>query len=259
MAQSLGYAGATTAIDGHTDDSGNGQEVTIERSISGIGSGPFTAYHFFTDAAETGFHVALEYAAGLYRHITAGVISKFGTWTGGEYLACTYIFAGQESNKFDTRHAILWDAIHTDDVRASGTLHCEGLPNQAGASKWGVLWGGTDGVTDTGGNARVDISSHLRDGFLPNAFGHITANPNNGFIPLLPIKVFYRHHSTSPEQWRELGVVNDVMGVNVRFFEPGEEVVVGADTWKLFPWWRKRATCSGEESGYSGLAVKKVS
>ena len=52
------------------------------------GTGPYTAYNFFTDGV--GVHVVLEVTANVFSHFSFGSVSKFGTWTGGQYTTAWY-------------------------------------------------------------------------------------------------------------------------------------------------------------------------
>ena len=51
-------------------------------------TGPYVGHYFFTDG--TCVHAVLEVASGVFNHISFGNVSKFGTWTGGEYLTGGY-------------------------------------------------------------------------------------------------------------------------------------------------------------------------
>lgn len=255
IAQSLGFSGPSVAIDAHTNDSGNGNESETERRITGIGNGPFAGWFGHTDGS-TYAHIVLEYADGIYRHINFGEIVKVGTWTGGEYCACTYLEPGDEGNPMDISHSILFDGL-ANVAGVCGTLHAESLPNFGASTKWGVIWGGfASRGLDGDGNDRFDVHGQLRGGWLPNAVGFISANPSNGFIPMYPIHLYYRRQIT-PQEWRLLGFIKDVRGINMRYIQPEEEFVVGGDTWKVYPWYRKSVD-SGEQSKYLGIAVKKI-
>lgn len=51
-------------------------------------TGPYTAYNFFTDGSCV--HVVLEVSSGVFSHFSFGKVTKFGTWTGGEYTTAWY-------------------------------------------------------------------------------------------------------------------------------------------------------------------------
>lgn len=52
------------------------------------GTGPYTAYNFFTDG--NAVHVVLEVSANVFSHFSFGSPVKFGSWTGGQYTTAWY-------------------------------------------------------------------------------------------------------------------------------------------------------------------------
>ena len=50
------------------------------------------------------------------------------------------------------------------------------------------------------------------------------------------------------------------MILNIRNLSPGDEITIGAGTWKVFPWIRKQFNQDGvnEESWNAGVAYKKI-
>lgn len=259
---SLGYTGGN-APGAHPNDSGNGDVVgvvDVERMVNNIGNGPFPAYHFF--ASGSYFHAVLEFATGQFRHFGAGILTKVGTWTGGEYCYGTFWDQAVAALNvpLDTRHTVLLDAL-TDNssVLRTATVHCEGLPDQGGTGKWGVCFGGSSPGNDRAAVARVALLGGMRDGYFANAFNGFQANPNNGFVPMYPVQCLYRLTSGSPTKIRLLGSLPDVRGINTAFINAGEEFTVGGQTWKVFPWVRKNALpASTEGSGNLGIAYRKI-
>lgn len=261
----LGYTGGNTPGN-HPNDSGNGLKtgtpITSQRRLDRIGNGPFVNHYFFTDGASYA-HAVLEYAAGIYRHMSFGKLEKVGDWTGGEY-ACGHVW---DSNTFriddptSAYHHVPFDAANANTYSIADTIHAEGLPNQpAGASgKWLVSWAGEVGMTNDGdGNARGYAIGGVRDGFLQNAMGPYRANSNNGYVPLIPIQLWYREDFVTPDGWRLLGTAPDVRVINIGNIEPGDEFTVGSDTWKTFPFVRKQYNKDDtDESWNGGLAYKK--
>lgn len=254
--QALAFTGGN-APGTHPNDSGNGG--VTERRWSGIGAGPFPAYHFFTDDT-TYAHIVLEYTAGLYRHMIFGQIIKEGTWTGGEYCAA-HSWAASPNNDDPTAsgHALLFDS-RTAAVADGGTIHIEGLPDEPSASTmWGAMFSGTAAGLDTAGVAREVLHGGIRDSYLHRAFGHVRADPASGNVSLIPIEVYRRRTAPSPDEMMKLGVLPDIRAINMHFFESGQEFTQGADTWKVFPWTRKRfLQDNAEESWNMGVAYKKI-
>lgn len=260
--QALGFTPGNTPGN-HPDDSGNGDKsgaITTQRRWNVIGAGPFVRHFFFTDGNPgTYLHVVLEYAAGLYRHMIFGEIVKLSAWTGGEYCAGHIWTPGTNSDNLQhTGHSLLFDSrgnVNTDGA----TLHIEGLASGPASSKWGVCFSGTAPGNDTAGNGREALIGGMRDSFLHAAIGHIQKNPNNGFVPLIPMKIYRRLTAPAPDTWMPMGTLPDIRAVNINFMEPADEFSLGPDTWKVFPWTRKRfAQDNTEESGNMGIAYKKI-
>lgn len=249
----------------HTNDSGNGDEtgnVDTERRIN-VDDGPYISHAFFTDGSGgspgTYAHVVLEFAPGQFRHFSFGKLVKIGDWTGGDYVAAHYWDGTQPNDLQDARHNFLLDGRQDTDSSVGATVHLEGFPGQPGAGKYGVVWNGTSAGNDGDGNARESIIGGLREGFWMNALGWLRGNPNNGFVPLIPITLYHRRTSTTPDQYRKLGDMPDARYVNVFHFATGEEFTVGSDTWKVYPWTRKNNLQAGVEgSGNLGIAYKKI-
>jgi hypothetical protein len=262
----LGYTGGNTPGN-HPNDSGNGQKsgtpITSQRRLDRIGNGPFPNHYFFTDGPNpTAAYVVLEVEAGVYRHMSFGKLIKIGDWTGGEF-ACGHrwdpsTFAAD--NPRSNSHHLPFDATNTNHYNFADTIHAEGLPNQPGSpGRWLVSWAGEIAMTNDGdGNARGYAIGGVRDGFLQNAMGPYAANPNNGYVPLIPIQCWYREDFVTPDGWRLLGYAPDIRVVNIKHMEPGDEFTVGSDTWKVFPFVRKQYLQNDtDESWNGGFAFKK--
>lgn len=257
---SLGYTGGNVA-GAQDDDSGNGDNtvpVSTERMISGIGNGPYEAYHFFSN--DDNLHMALEFLPGRYRHFSCGMLVKVGDWTGGEYCAAHHWLATASDSLTDSRHSLLFDGRNTQDPQFGATIHVEDLPEQDPASLWGVVSGANTNAPgdDSDARPRVNLIGGLREGFWQNSMGPLEANPANGFIPMFPITVHQRKIAV-PEVWRLLGYLPEIKFINISMMAPGQEFTLDGDTWKVFPWVRKNELQVGQEgSGNMGVAFLKV-
>lgn len=252
-----GYSGGQSPGD-HTNDSGNG--FSGDRVLL-LNETDYN-YDFFSDGS-TYVHAAIETQVPLlnFVHLSFGLISKKGTWTGGSYIAGTAwgIQSGVTTDPTDVRHNLLWEGHQNQSGNVCSTINVEGLPTEPVDSKYAVIAGalsfGQRG-TDGDGEQRMLVHGGMRGGFLYNELKFLAANPNNGFVPLWPVEMYYRESSTN---WRILGTVPDVRGVNITNLSPREEFTVASDTWKVYPWIQKSASGTGSESGTSnGLAYKKI-
>lgn len=283
MYQALNYEGAHDEEPwDQDDDSGNGNDnlptdIDEGRQVSRIGDGPYTAYHFFAYTAPYSIHVVLEFSPGLYRHFAFGYLNKTGTWTGGAFCGGHLWNPGFDFYAYNkpesSAHTILLDgfmepgaihpAITVYNTDAGGTLHIEGMPNQDGASKWGHSLsnriGDADIGTDRNGNSRIRIGGGCRQGPAVQQYGPYLPNPANGFMPIIPMEVFYNDGENSAEGWYYLGRVANVGHIHLHGIDPAQELTVGAETWMAFPAVRK-SNIGGinQESRNMGIIYNKV-
>lgn len=276
MYQSLGYTGTTPGNE--TDDSGNGHfdatppvadsSLDNERCIHRIGDGPFTFWFFVGDTTDY-VHVVVEATTGSYRHFGFGNINKFGVWTGGEYVYGQH--HSETPSSTSSAETVLLDGLFRDlgnpNRRRAATVHIEGMPGQDAASKWGICWNSTSetGTTriddDRGGNERVFCFGGARGGAIASRFGGFTSNGSSGYVPLIPINLFYGERPTG-SRIVYLGSMADVAMVNIRNFTPGQNLTIGSDTWFFFPTTRRTTQSSGapdDTSFTQGIAYRRVS
>lgn len=261
--QSLGITSAATDPGNHTDDSGNGaisgtnSVLDDERHVALVDSSML--YWFFED--DSYIHVVAETNSTppeSYAHFGFGAITKVGDWTGGQYV---YGWrkdpaGGSSDSAVRVLSSMLLDGAA--DSSAPGdmngyvaTLHIEGLPNQTASGKWAIVWGdiGSEG-TDRGGTGRDTVQGGFRGGPVARPFARFSSNSEKGLSHFYPITLWYREGSNA----YYLGEQPDVRGVNIEFFAPGDELVIGSDTWVIFPSHRKDST----GTRFQGIAYKKV-
>lgn len=261
--QALGYTGGNQPGT-HPNDSGNGAvgssnaAITPGRCVNDIGNGPFPSYFFFTDTTtESYVHVVVEISTGIFRHFGFGSIDKVGDWTGGEYLYGDFWSAGTDA--LGNSSSVGLDGLFgdTSNRTRSATLHAEGLPGESGASKWAEVTGVNSApANDTAGNSRILVFGGFRSGPVASNLGAFPAGNTSGLIPMYPIPLFYRRISTTDAYL--LGYQKDVRGVNIRFINAKDEIVIGSDTWKFFPMSQKTLTVGNNRSYYSGIAYRRI-
>lgn len=253
----LAYINSSTVPGSHTDDSGNGTVTSFTNATANNSrrislDNDTNNYWFFED--DDYIHCVVEPVAGTFRHFGFGQIVKVGTWTGGEYA-----YGMQGNSSVSTSDAQLLDGLS----RGAGvstfqaTMHVESLPGQ-GASKWAVVWGGgaTSIGNDRAGNVREFVQGGMRSGPMLFPFAKWSATPLQGLIPLTPIWCFYRRTNSSPTtSVYPLGYMKDVRAINVRHHNAADELLIGSDTWVVFPSGIKNTG----DAGNQGIAYKKVS
>lgn len=283
MYQALGFSATyQEAPWNQVDDSGNGSDTVPSqidrgRQVSKIGNGSFTAYHFFAYTNPHCIHVVLEFSPGLYRHFGFGKVDKVGTWTGGAWCA-GHLWNWAGSTPFGAYstpnhhgHSVLMDGALIPgttyygvyNLGAGGTLHCESLPNQPAASKWGhsVDYGTDDSSVgdDRGSNARVRIGGGCRKGVALSQFGAFLPDLSNGFIPIIPMEIFYFEDEDGDSGWYYLGRMHNIGHIHLHGIDAAQELTVGSDTWIAFPTVRKsNIGGTNQETENSGIIYKKV-
>lgn len=256
----LGFISTATDPGNHTNDSGVGTvsgtnaNITDSRGMNSIGNGPFTRYHFFSNA--TDIKVVLEFSPGLYRHMGFGIIDKLGDWTGGEFC---YGHNHTNTSPTSTFNTCLFDGLVSlgTDVR-SASIHAEGFPNMNALTKWCTENMGTADGVDRAGNPNKKFIGGFRGGTLASAFGWLVSDLDNGYLPLRPIPAFFWDRDPTPDEVIFMGFLKDIRAINITAFSPADEVTVGADTWKMFPTVRKQHQVVTEESRNQGIAYRIV-
>jgi len=283
MYQSLGYAGdpPTYYPWQHTTDSGFGHDDSSspdlgnERSVSFIGSGPYTSVHFFGHTSPDVIYVALEYSPGLYRHFGFGTLEKYGTWTGGEFVYGHYWSKYGPNIYLDAptyaHHSVLLDGVATQDgggtarsARIEATMHCEGFPNQ-GSTKWGSFGDARTNASkittyrqDRDGYTHLTLWGGARNGPALLQYGWQEPDISKGYIPIIPIDTYYVDTSVSPDKYYYMGRMFNCGHIQLKGLSPKDTITIGADTWRVFPVVRKsKAGGDIEESWWMGVIYKQ--
>lgn len=250
------------------EDSGNGAASTSDALLAAQRSALITnmPLQFWCFENDDYFHVVVETSTLRHAHFGAGVLDKFNDYAGGEYVFGHHQDPASSNSTLSVGTTFLLDGICVDGIYASmelfaATIRLSGLPDQAGASKYGVCMGQqADKGTDRAANARVLVTGGYRAGAMATPFALFRGTRQRGLNPMHPIVPFYWNDVTS-DIHGPLGQLPDVRGVNIRDFAPGEEVTIGGDTWVMFPASRKATSDTESSTNYSkyqGIAYKKV-
>lgn len=278
--QSLAYDGSGTGPGNHTGDSGNGYAagsrdgsiantlLDDERHVSDIGDGPFGDFFVYTGADDERCYVVVEVSAGVFRHFGCGVLSKAGSWTGGEFAYGNKIDNNfTRSSAYNFRDYGLIDGASSqnpsnDTWLNQATIRAQGLTGQHVDSRWIVPTvesdGGTPG-TDTGGNARERAQGGFRGGPVANHFGNFLSDPTDGAIHTIPVGVWHCRPNTAvpPDEVSYLGRMPGVRALNIRNFTAKEQIRIGGIPWRVFPFSKRSITAEDHASYYSGIAYRE--
>jgi hypothetical protein len=234
-------------------DSGSG---AAWRGFDGL-AGPFPTAYFFSDPAKTYVHCVLEIATGIFRHLTFGVLEKFGTWTGGGFYSGYFWNTGGLGNPTSggvinspssSAHLIPFDNAQSGNNGYAWTVHYEN-----GADKWIANTGDTTFGTIVRRSGRASVR-----GGINRMFMHYPESFFSGLIPLAPIMVGAVRQTDNPNTIRYIGRVPDLRMIDITNLSPADEFAIGSDTWKVFPYAAKNGGTGQYNSGVAGYAYKKV-
>jgi hypothetical protein len=264
------------------NDSGNGAASTSDAAIddarmvdlTGGASGPLQYWAFVTVSPVEAVHIVVQTTASKYVHFGFGELQKFNDWNGGAYA---YGMRMQGTATTDTAvqtgSTHLLDGIAKDGAAPNptngmelfmATIHCHTLPQQLAAGKWAIVGGpqvdtGKDRQSNGGGTDtdRTNFAGGFRANQFAYEFGQALASPDAGFVPGYPIAVFYWHQSPSTV-YGPMGMMVDVRGINIGDFAPEQEIVIGSDTWVVFPsHWKTTSTLTALGTVNQGIMYKK--
>lgn len=226
--------------------------------------GPFSSYHFFEGVGLSGayVHVAVELGVGEFRHFGAGVLDKQGTYTGGEFaygvswdLRTVYI------NSLNRAHGIPFDGgARTFDglvlshtvVRCAEACALYSLPGE-----WLTIFGNPA----AGRKARAGgiFSYDPADTNIADTFNQAfwAAGPLVG-AGVAPLERIHVQAERGGGFWTPIGEVPGMRRINIQFLNPGDELTLGTEVWKVFPVTRKGTGASNiPQSGNAGFAFRR--
>lgn len=235
-------------------------------------------YHLFSNGDFV--HLVIEEMPGRFRHLSFGFISKYGPFAGGQYLTagCPLESVTTIATAFNSVSQMIPFGSNGQGPSRS-SLATSGYPGtyvRADIDGWAVGWRIlATGYWDTANLDVCGTSSYAN--ITNNRAGYITGGPQvslqslahdlayhcspqsyNGLAPMLPCYVGV-NRTPYIGTWTLLGEFPDVRFLNISNFNPGEELVLGTDVWKIFPLWNKAYTLGAEPISYDyGLAYRKV-
>jgi hypothetical protein len=228
----------------NAQDNNSGQTLAIN-----LGTGPFTAYHFFLGAEDGNdyFHGVVEVSANIFNHFAFGRLVRSGTYDGGVYVEGTRwsTSSNQAGNPNSASHITIADANGTTAGKHLWIDHDSKTNNwQSGVS--------STAATSYLGNGR-------NGGMLNVQLINIGFQRYNMRTPLWPAQLFVRRASSLISL---AGRLPDFRHVSIENFVPGDIITIGGVDWMLFPIRQKTDTASHtsatpQNSYYQGYAYRK--
>lgn len=235
----------------YTGSPGTNQHTCYMPFVTSIG--PFVAYHLF--AGEATVYLEVEVTTGTFQRLGFGSLDLFNPSSagGGRFFYTTGSNPGvTSSTAYNT-----WLGSGIDD----GSYALEEVPFRLAdySNSWDLVgsmvrcafdsfdnWAGSQ----RNGFQNVTEQACQGGGVHDKILRDSSPNPLNGIGILTPNVVSVNRAN---EYLHPLGVVPGIRYMDMTNYLPGDEFTLGADTWKVFPWYQK-----GGRSFQRGIAYKKV-
>jgi hypothetical protein len=222
-------------------------------------------------------HAAVEQKPQVYVHFGFGCLEKLLDFTGGDYVTAPTNFTAYDSyyKRFTGAYASRGNDGGSNLITPQSGFYCPDLdaPNKRDQNNLYRFFSGDNGGTPPtrtnmeGGRSSMSIAMGNTGIYAPAPMmgGDLSPallplpNPWSGGSPLLPITIFSQdgnnRNYSSP-----VGYFGNVRGVNIKNFNPRDEIELGPDTWAVYPVRAKDGLMSSTNysTGDQGYAVRKV-
>lgn len=198
-----------------------------------------TKLHIFGTAVDTDYPFiacVIEYGFNVYRHIYFGKMEARGNYTGREVISASngqITQSASTQNWFDPLRSHLFtshqSATSVPDVGGVRIIHADN------SDEWRQFRQTT-----------VNSSSPMDEYAGNEVIGGFNDGPNDGFVmrgkspfagsnQLVPINLYAPESISGDTSFRPIGRPPGVRMVNMEDLEPGAQIVVGNETWRVFP------------------------
>ena len=231
----------------------NGVCIT-ELSVTAI-----PAYHFFQDGDTV--IVCIEYQSGKYQWLIFGCLEKIGTYTGGQFFSGSLgsfdpsyqlLAAGQHQTVFLAANALAYIYygngavyLNVDSVAAWRTSGYNGSESPGQPYHHSVCFSGMEPNAN-----KADVVGRAHSNTLTGFFDTRSPNHYNSLAPFIPVYTLCWRASTN---WSMVGWPKSIRTINIQDYDPADEIVLGTDTWMIFP-----SHSKADVDPVIGFAVKKV-
>jgi hypothetical protein len=212
--------------------------------------------------------VAAEISTGRYMYLSFGCMTKSGAYTGGQFYAASvnsyypsiYFMYLSGTDRYEYRTQFFANVVSTYNQAFgvylnvesdAGWRHCGredcATPDTSEHSFY-VYLGGQAPYTKAGNQWRANVNNFIY-ARGPNHF--------NGVAVLAPIYTFCKRANL---RYAYLGYPEGVRCINITEYNPGDEIIIGSDTWTVLPAFAKTDEDSGVDhlNAEVGFAFLKV-
>lgn len=238
---------------------------STDLSISNAELWGFTNGDVAADDSEIYAYFVLEYNRdGRYAHFGFGHLEKYSTWDGGafKYGWDWSVTGSAEQEPWNAGHRVLMDGNHTGNAPASNlsTMTIRNMDGQPASGDWAVITNATSapGTTDGNGNSVMKCEGYVRHGPWPTHMLHLRGNPNNAFVPIIPVEIAAHTGTGNTTTRYMLGKMPEIGVCNIGNIQPKEQITLGGVTWQFFPWGSKQTNAGTDviASRNAGIAYR---
>lgn len=186
---------------------------------------PILSVHLFGGNSPTPYiYAAIEKEPGYYRHIAIGRFEKFGNALGGTFWDVSGFYDSGSYSSYPSYHRAPF--LYNEITNPYGPI------------------GGFDAQDADGNPAWVKCDSE--NSSTPQISGGHWGTELDTFFKCSPIQFNGRTPLITPLVWvsssgyRPYGKPPAFRYVDLTYFEAGDELVIGSETWKVFPWARRK-------------------
>lgn len=253
-----------------------------------------TAHWLFAPSNGKYCYAVIQLSTRRFRHIMFGEFDKFSTlMTGGEFFGAMqwnqsvgeiddpFNVSRPHSGAIIAQSTTLGKGIQTGAFRALGLRtgagvgdtaewHFNGRGGSAGVptshNPRDSILRPTGGTWDSANNSTIDIGRSWVD-----ALGH--GDPGGGYLfqiqqsliangkPLLPLTIWCLGFAEGQDRYMPVGQMPDIFRIHMSGFTPGQDLVVGSDTYSLFPIVNSdqiNTVSDDEYSAFDGIAIRQT-
>lgn len=226
----------------------NDQDERYTHCFCDIRVNPTLSVHLFAGMSPTPYvYVAVEMEPGYYRHIVIGHFEKFGTSLGGLFFDVSSLYSASYGS-YPGRHRAPF--LYNTFTYVYGNAGGFDAQSVDGSPSWVKLCNGTPAGYLVGGHWGSELDTIFK--CSPIQF--------NSRTPLVTPFVWASSGGYVP-----YGTPPAFRYVSMEYYEAGDEVTIGTDTWKVFPWARRKtgayntifSSTADEATGMFGIAYLK--
>jgi len=208
--------------------------------------GPYSSYHFFEGVGRSGPYVycAVELGIGDFRHFGAGVLDKVGTYTGGQFVfgtrhdmrngwINTAVTSRGHSYPFDDS---LWTGVSGGIPRSVTMVRCD---DSLGGNTTDARYDAAAGQLARCGGFRGTNDAAQNNGTGSPSAAFWAAGPLASIAVSPLIRVPYFVERGVADTFALIGEPPAFRHFDIRYNNPGDEITLGAEVWKVFPIIRK--------------------